>query len=230
MAQWMQYPYHPNGRGFDEFYGFCSGHWGDYFSPPLEHNGKIVQGEGYVPDDITCKAIDFIEKNKTNPFFLYIPHITPHTPAQVPDKWWDRFEHKEIEMVTDERYTEDIQFTRAVLAMCENIDWNVGRILDKLTETGLEDNTIVIFMNDNGPNSWRWNGGMKGRKGSTDEGGVKSPFFIRWPGHIRSGIEIDQIAAVIDLLPTLAEQQVLIIKPFTHLMVSALNRFYWKKI
>ena len=201
----MQYPYHPNGRGFDEFYGFCSGHWGDYFSPPLEHNGKIVQGEGYIPDDITGKAIDFIEKNKTNPFFLYIPQITPHTPAQVPDKWWDRFEHKEIEMLTDERYTEDIQFTRATLAMCENIDWNVGRILEKLTETGLEDNTIVIFMNDNGPNSWRWNGGMKGRKGSTDEGGVRSPFFIRWPGHIGAGIEIDEIAAVIDLLPTLAE-------------------------
>jgi arylsulfatase A-like enzyme len=92
----MQYPISSKWRGFDEFYGFCSGHWGDYFSPPLEHNGKIVQGEGYVPDDITGKAIDFIEKNKSNPFFLYIAQITPHTPAQVPDKWWDRFREEKL--------------------------------------------------------------------------------------------------------------------------------------
>ncbi len=201
----MQYPYHPNARGFDEFYGFCSGHLGDYFYPALEHNGKIVQGVGYVPDDITTRAIDFIEKNKSNPFFLYIPQITPHTPAQVPDKWWDKFRDKEIDMRTDERYTEDVQFTRAALAMCENIDWNVGRVMDKLSQANLEDNTIIIFLSDNGPNSWRWNGGMKGRKGSTDEGGVKSPFIIRWPGHIRAGIEIHEIAAVIDFLPTLTD-------------------------
>ncbi|MFO7923522.1 MAG: arylsulfatase [Bacteroidales bacterium] len=201
----MQYPYHPNGRGFDEFYGFCSGHWGDYYSPPLEHNGKIVQGEGYVPDDITGKAIDFIEKNKSNPFFLYIPQITPHTPAQVPDKWWDRFRDKEIEMLTDKRYTEDIQFTRAALAMCENIDWNIGRVMDKLSQSNLKDNTIIIYLSDNGPNSWRWNGGMKGRKGSTDEGGVRAPFIIRWPGQIEPGLRINEIAAVIDFLPTLAD-------------------------
>ena len=75
--------------------------------------------------------------------------------------------------------------TRAALAMCENIDWNVGRMLGKLDELKLADNTIVIYFSDNGPNSWRWNGGMKGRKGSTDEGGVRAPFLIRWPGHIR---------------------------------------------
>jgi len=77
--------------------------------------------------------------------------------------------------------------------------------MDKLSQTNLEDNTIIIFLSDNGPNSWRWNGGMKGRKGSTDEGGVKSPFIIRWPGHIEAGIEIPEIAAVIDFLPTLTD-------------------------
>ncbi|MFP4367806.1 MAG: arylsulfatase, partial [Bacteroidales bacterium] len=200
----MQYPYHPNARGFDEFYGFCSGHWGDYFSPPLDHNGEIVQGKGYLPDDITGKAIDFIEKNKNNPFFLYVPQITPHTPAQVPDEFYLRFKDKEIEMLTDDRYDENMQFTRAVLAMCENIDWNIGRIMDKIRETDIDNNTLVIFLSDNGPNSYRWNGGMKGNKGSTDEGGVRSPLIIRWTGHIEAGKKIDEIAAVIDLLPTLA--------------------------
>jgi arylsulfatase A-like enzyme len=76
----MQYPYHPNGRGFDEFYGFCSGHWGNYYSPMLEHNGKIVKGEGFCVDDFTNKAMDFIEDNKFNPFFLYLPYNTPHSP------------------------------------------------------------------------------------------------------------------------------------------------------
>jgi arylsulfatase A-like enzyme len=201
----MQYPYHPNGRGFDEFYGFCSGHWGDYFSPPLEHNGKIVQGQGYVPDDITTRAIDFIRENRENPFLVYIAQITPHTPMQVPDRWYDKFSEMVPDMYTDDRYTEDIEFTRAALAMCENIDWNVGRITGALRELGLEENTIVIFMNDNGPNSFRWNGGMKGRKGSTDEGGVLSPLFMQWKGTISAGTVIEEISGAIDVLPTLAD-------------------------
>lgn len=201
----MQYPYHPNGRGFDEFYGFCSGHWGDYFSPPLEHNGKIVQGNGYVPDDITTRAIDFIKANRENPFLVYIAQITPHSPMQVPDRWYNKFSDFEPDMPKDERYQEDIEFTRAALAMCENIDWNVGRVTDALRELGLEENTIIIFLNDNGPNSWRWNGGMKGRKGSTDEGGVRSPLFMQWNGTIRAGTVIEEISGAIDILPTLAD-------------------------
>ncbi len=83
----MRHPYHPNARGFDDFYGFCSGHWGNYFSPMLERNGEIVKGEGFVIDDLTDKGIEFIEKNKDQPFFLYLPYNTPHSPMQVPDKW-----------------------------------------------------------------------------------------------------------------------------------------------
>jgi len=89
--------------------------------------------------------------------------------------------------------------------MCENIDWNVGRILTQLAELKLMENTIVLYFSDNGPNSVRWNGGMKGRKGSTDEGGVRSPFLIRWPGKISPGKRISHIAGAIDLLPTLAD-------------------------
>ncbi len=202
----MQYPYHPNARGFDEFYGFASGHWGDYFSPQfLEHNGELVQGEGYIVDDFTTKALSFIEDHRDRPFFAYIPYNTPHSPMQVPDKWWDRFDDRDITMYHRDPEREDLTFTRAALAMVENIDWNVGRITNRLQELGLEENTIVVYLSDNGPNSWRWNGGMKGRKGSVDEGGVRSPLFIRWPEKIQRGKEIKQISAAIDLLPTLAD-------------------------
>ncbi|WDE97428.1 sulfatase-like hydrolase/transferase [Lentisphaera profundi] len=76
----MQYPYHPNGRGFDEFYGFCSSHWGNYYSPMLEHNGKIVKGKGFCVDDFTDKAINFMDKNSKKPFLVYLPYNTPHSP------------------------------------------------------------------------------------------------------------------------------------------------------
>ena len=202
----MQYPYHPNARGFDEFYGFCSGHWGNYFSPLLEHNGSIVQGSGFIIDDLTEKALDFIQKNKDDPFLLYLPYNTPHSPMQVPDKEWDKFKNKTLSNVADARTgPENIDFTRAALALSENIDRNVGRVQDRLKQLNLEKETILIYLSDNGPNSSRWNGGLKGRKGSTDEGGVKSPFVIQWPGKISANLQIRNIAGAIDLLPTLAD-------------------------
>lgn len=202
----MQYPYHPNGRGFDEFYGFASGHWGNYFSPNLlERNGNLVSGEGYIVDDFTNKALFFIEKNKGESFFALLSYNTPHSPMQVPDRWWKQFDEDEIVMRNRDPEREDLTFTRAALAMVKNIDWNVGRLTANLDELGLEENTILIFMSDNGPNSWRWNDGMKGRKGSVDEGGVRSPLFIQWRDRIEEGKTTDQIASVIDLLPTLAD-------------------------
>jgi len=201
----MQYPYHPNGRGFDEYYGFCSGHWGDYFSPPLDHNGRIVRGNGFVIDDYTDRAMEFIENNRDRPFFAYLPFNTPHSPMQVPDRWWNRFKDKPLAMHNRDPQRENLPHVRAALAMCENIDWNVGRILEKLDDLAIAEETIVVYFCDNGPNGWRWNGGMKGRKGSTDEGGVRSPMLVRWPGKIEAGKKIPQIAAAIDLLPTLAD-------------------------
>ena len=201
----MQYPYHPNARGFDDFYGFCSGHWSDYFSPILEHNGKLVQGNGYITDDLTDHAIDFIQKNRKKSFFLYLPYNTPHSPMQVPDQWWKKFENRELGMFHYDPDNEDIRNTKAALAMCENIDWNVGRILAKLEELKLMDNSIIIFFCDNGPAGWRWNGNMKGKKGSTDEGGIRSPLFIHWPDKIQAGKRIKNIAGVIDILPTITD-------------------------
>ena len=124
---------------------------------------------------------------------------------QVPERFYRKFANAELKLRARNRGQEDVAFTRAALAMCENIDWNVGRILDRLEELKLAENTILLYFSDNGPNSWRWNGGMKGRKGSTDEGGVRAPFLIRWPGHIPAGARVAQIAGAIDLLPTLAD-------------------------
>ncbi|MBI9071797.1 MAG: arylsulfatase [Melioribacteraceae bacterium] len=200
----MQPPYHPNSRGFDDFYGFCSGHWGNYFNPMLEHNGEVVRGDGFLVDDLTNHGIEFIEKHKNEPFLLYLPLNTLHSPMQVPAKWFSKFENIEVGQKA-ETNEEDITFTKASLAMCENIDWNVGRLLNKLDELDLNDNTIILYFSDNGPNGWRWNGGMKGKKGSTDEGGVRSPLFVRWSGKIENGKQINEISSAIDILPTLTE-------------------------
>jgi arylsulfatase A-like enzyme len=200
-----QWPYHPKARGFDEYYGFTSGHWGSYFDPPLDHNGQPVQGQGYLTDDLTDHALAFIERNRERPFFCYVPYNTPHSPMQVPDRFYRKFAGADPKLRSRTPRQEDLEFTRAALAMCEAIDWNVGRILKRLDELKLADHTIVIYFSDNGPNSWRWNGGMKGRKGSTDEGGVRAPFLIRWPGRIPAGMRVPQIAGAIDLLPTLAD-------------------------
>ncbi len=200
-----QPPLHPNDRGFDEFYGFTSGHWGLYFDAPMDKNRKPVRGKGYIVDDLTTHAVEFIEANRNQPFFCYLPYNTPHSPMQVPDRFYDKFADKRLKLKHRDPEKEDVPKTRAALAMCENIDWNVGRVLEKLDELGIAENTIVLYFSDNGPNSYRWNDGMKGRKGAIDEGGVRVPFLARWPGHIPAGGNVREIAGAIDLLPTLAD-------------------------
>jgi arylsulfatase A-like enzyme len=198
-----QHPYHPNARGFDEYYGFTSGHWAHYFDTEMDHNGQLTRGKGFIIDDLTDHAMAFITQHRDRPFFCYLPVNTPHSPMQVPDKFYAKFAQYEPKLKATNPAQEDVAMTRAALAMVENIDWNVGRVLDKLKELKLENDTIVLYFSDNGPNSWRWNDGMKGRKGTVDEGGVRAPLLMRWPGHIPAGRKIPQIAGAIDLLPTL---------------------------
>jgi arylsulfatase A-like enzyme len=199
-----QWPYHPNARGFDEYYGFTSGHWGEYFDPPLEHNGRPVRGKGYVADDFTSRAIEFIEKNREKPFLCYVPFNTPHSPWAVPDEYWQRFKNQPITQRATDASKEQLDQTRCALAMMENLDDNVGRVLKRLDDLKLSENTIVIYFSDNGPNGHRWTGGMKGTKGTVEEGGVRSVFFLRWPaGGIKAGTVVKEIAGAIDLLPTL---------------------------
>ena len=200
-----QFPYHPNARGFQEYYGFTSGHWGQYFDPELDHNGELTRGHGYIADDLTDHAIQFIRQNSAKPFFCYLPLNLPHSPMQVPDRFYDKFRDYTPKLTARNPAKEDLLHTRAALAMCENVDYNVGRVLAALDKEKLANDTIVLYFSDNGPNAWRWNGGMKGIKGSLDEGGLRVPCFFGWPGRIPAGIRIPQIAGAIDLLPTLAE-------------------------
>ncbi len=199
-----QWPYHPNARGFDEYYGFTSGHWGEYFDPPLEHNGRPVRGRGFIADDFTTRAIEFIERHREEPFLCYVPFNTPHSPWAVPDDYWRRFKDKPLTQHATAVGRENLDQTRCALAMMENLDDNVGRVLRKLDELQIADNTIVLYFSDNGPNTHRWNGGMKNTKGSLDEGGVRSPLLIRWhAGGIKPGHSVREITGAIDLLPTL---------------------------
>ncbi|NQT88445.1 sulfatase-like hydrolase/transferase, partial [bacterium] len=138
-----QYPYHPMARGFDEYYGFTSGHWGQYFEPILDHNGKLVRGKGFIIDDLTDHALDFIDKHKAKPFFCYVPYNTPHSPFQIPDAFWQRFKDNPLSM-RHRNGKENLDKTRCALALCENIDWNVGRVLKKLAALDLADDTIVL--------------------------------------------------------------------------------------
>jgi arylsulfatase A-like enzyme len=200
-----QPPLHPNYRGFDEYYGFTSGHWGVYFDAPMDHNGDMTTGKGFIIDDLTDHALDFIREHRDGPFLCYLPYNTPHSPMQVPDRFYEKFSNFAPTLRARESDGEDLSMTRAALAMVENIDWNVGRILTTLDELQLADDTIVLYFSDNGPNSFRWNGDLKGRKGSLDEGGLKAPLLVRWPGTIPPGTKIDRIAGAIDLLPTLAD-------------------------
>ncbi len=199
-----QWPYHPQARGFDEFYGYTAGHWGEYFDPPVEHNGRMIREKGYIVDLCTDRAVAFIERNRARPFFCYVPFTTPHSPWSVPEKYWERFKDRAISQTATEPGQENLDHTRCALAMVENQDDNVGRVLRKLKELGLRENTIIVYFSDNGPNSWRWNGGMKGRKGALDEGGIRSPTMLSWPARVKPGTVVRDIAGAIDLLPTLA--------------------------
>ncbi len=188
------YPHHPNGQGFDEFLGFCAGHWNNYFDTALERNGRPIRTKGFITDVLTDAAIEFIEEHRNEPFFCYVPYNAPHGPFQVPDRYFDKYKAQGL---GDQ--------LACIYGMCENLDDNIDRILRRLDELNLRDNTIILFLTDNGPNSDRFNGGMRGRKGSVDEGGVRVPLFVRWPGHIEPGTEIGRIAAHIDLFPTIME-------------------------
>ena len=203
-----QWPYHPLARGFDHFYGFTEGHWGDYFDPPMQRNTEFVTGSGYITDDITDKALTFLTPRLSNPSdqpaFCLIAFNTPHSPMCVPDANFDRFASRELHKRGPTPRQEDETFSRAALAMVENLDHNVGRVLAAIDAADASRDTIVVFFSDNGPNNARWCGGMRGKKGSTDDGGVRSVCCIRFPEQITAGGSLPQITGAIDLLPTLA--------------------------
>ena len=196
------YPFRPQDRGFQEVVvhggggvGQTPDFWGnDYFDDTYWHNGKPEAFKGYCTDVFFRMALRFIEANKDRPFFCYIPTNAPHGPYRVPEKY-ARFYHE--------------RGVRGGVAnfwgMITNFDENMGRLYAKLRELGLEENTILVFLTDNGTSAGTFNCGMRGKKGSEYRGGHRVPCFIRWPGHLPEGRDFDQLAAHIDLLPTLIE-------------------------
>jgi arylsulfatase A-like enzyme len=179
-----------------------------YFNPILQHNGKAVRKDGYCTDIFTDAAIDFISKNKDSPFFCYVAFNCPHTPLEVPKKYHDIYKDK-IKLDAFPKFGHPIEGkvnlddTAKIYGMITNIDDNFARLLAKLDELGIADDTIVIFLTDNGPQQPRYNSGMRGRKGTVFEGGTHVPFFVRWPAGLPKGRDIEPIAAHIDIAPTL---------------------------
>jgi len=185
------YMQHPLRQGFDEYVGFAMGHLGYYYDMEFVHNDSTVKSTGYTTDFFTDMALGFIEKNRDKPFFCYVPYNVPHSPFQVPEEYFLKYRSLGLDSLLS-----------SVYGMVGNMDYNIGRILEKISDLNLDENTIVIFLSDNGPNTDRYNGNMKGRKGSVDEGGIRTPFYIRWPGVIKAGTTT-QLAQDIDIMPTL---------------------------
>ena len=193
------YPYSPLGQGFDTFLGFCCGHWPTYFDPPLQRNEEMFRAKGYITDIFTDAAMEFMENSHDKPFFCYVPYNAPHSPFQVPDSYYDKYSNIEAANEKDQK------ILASIYAMVECVDNNIARLLNHLDTLGIRENTIVIFLTDNGPvHVVRYNGDMRGIKGTVHEGGVRVPCFINWQGTIKHAV-VDGIAAHIDLLPTLMD-------------------------
>jgi arylsulfatase A-like enzyme len=197
------YPYRPQDQGFEEVLMHRGGGIGQpsdlpgnsYFDPILWHNGQSRQYTGYCMDVYTNAALDYMEANRDRPFFIYLATNTPHTPLQVPGHYPRPY--------LDAGLPEE---TAKLYGMVANIDENFARVLEKIDQLGLSENTLVIFMSDNGPrivSEARHLAGLKGAKTDVYEGGIRVPFFLRWPERFESPARIETIAAHIDLMPTL---------------------------
>ena len=216
------YPCRPQDQGFDET--FCHGGGGvgqtpdyfgnDYFGDTYFRNGKPEKAQGYCTDVWFREALSFIEKNREKPFFTYLSTNAPHGPFLVADSYKTPYQKKGVQGSMVPFY-----------GMITNIDENMGKLMKRLDELNLTENTILIFMTDNGtaagaprgrrgkqkpagaPRAWPgFNAGMRGQKGSSYDGGHRVPFFIRWPaGGIKGGRDIETLSAHIDVLPTLAQ-------------------------
>ncbi len=207
------YPYRPQDRGFDEVFIHGGGGIGqtpdvwnnDYFDDVYLYNGYKKKVEGYCTDVWFDAALEFIETNKNKPFFCYLSTNAPHGPYHVPEKYISMYDS--IDEVPNANF----------YGMITNIDENLAVLEQKLEQWNLRDNTVLIFMTDNGTSSgadlnWRgmvskgFNAGMRGKKGSEYEGGHRVPFFIRWPEKgISGGIDVDMLTSYTDVMPTLVD-------------------------
>lgn len=223
----------PNRKGFDEFFGYnCQRQSHRYYPTHLWHNSERVVLEGndllrkvhYAPAIIQEKTLAFIESHGDEPFFLFIPTVLPHAELQGPDdEYYKQYEHAFDETphrgndygpeATVGGYASVAKPRATFAAMVSRLDAYVGQVLDKLDELGLADNTIVIFSSDNGahqeggadPGFFNSTGGLRGVKRDLYEGGIRTPFIVRWPNQIAAGSVSDHIGAFWDIMPTLAD-------------------------
>jgi len=216
------YPLRPEDRGFQETLWSQGGglaqpsdppqvEWkAAYFDPVLKQNGKEVKTKGYCTDVFTDGAVKFITANGKKPFFAYVAFNAPHGPYQVPDELAAAYRKRDL---TPDAFPKDgqpwagkklnVEEIARAYGMIENIDTNFGRLMKALDDAKVAENTIVIFLTDNGPGGVRWNAGLRNRKGTVYEGGIRVPCYMRWPAkHPGKGL-IELPLAHIDITPTL---------------------------
>lgn len=199
-------PFHPNRRGFDEFFGFISGGH-NYFtdkyrdSPPINHYNTLLERNGvpqpaapaYLTSVLGDEAAAFIHRNKEKPWLLYTAFNAPHTPIQATPELLDRVKH-----IQDEK-------RRAYAAMIVGMDDAVGAILRQLRDDGLEERTLIFFLSDNGgttESNTSSNAPLRGRKGQMWEGGIRVPFLAQWKGVLPAGKTYERPVSSLDILPT----------------------------
>lgn len=201
--------YQPDQRGFEEVFIHGGGIIGEagypgsgadvpgnsYFDPIIKHNGTFVKTRGYCTDVFFRQTLGWIkaQKDAGKPFFAYLSANAPHNPYIVEDKYKQPY----IGQVPDP--------SAAFFGMIANFDENMGLLMEKLDEWELSDNTLLIFMTDNGSAAGTYNAGMKGKKLSAHEGGSRVPLFMRLPGQIASGVDIGTLTRHVDIFPTLAD-------------------------
>jgi arylsulfatase A-like enzyme len=188
-------PHLPNARGFDEFFGFLGGSLAYLPEKPgvVWRNETRVQKREYLTDQFGREAVEFIDRNHDRPFFLYLCFNAPHTPLQATDEYLKRHAH----IAEPGR--------RYYAAMVSAMDDNVGRVIEALRRHGLDENTLIIFLSDNGgaPQNWSDNAPLRSGKYELYEGGIRTPFLVQWPGGgIGAGTTSDALASALDIVPT----------------------------
>ncbi|MDT8302102.1 MAG: sulfatase-like hydrolase/transferase [Sedimentisphaerales bacterium] len=185
----------PLRHGFDYWFGPVGGAV-DYFhhceytgQPALYQNDSTIKREGYLTDLITDEAVKFIQRPRSSPFFLYVPYTSPHTPYQGPND-------KKDEPVAQADYNKGSRET--YIEMVERMDEGIGKILEALQDRNVTDNTLVIFMSDNGANNKGNNSPYSGYKGNLFEGGIRVPCIVKWPGVIPAGTIFHQACITLD--------------------------------
>ena len=193
------YPMRPMDQGFEKAVWHKGGGIGQapvrpnsYFDSLLWREGEDFQAKGYCTDVFFDEVLAFIEEYQSEPFFIYIPTNAPHGPLEISDEYADPYR----EMGLDDSVAR-------IYGMVENIDDNIGRLLELLERLGLDEDTIIIFTSDHGPAGGRYNAGLRSTKGDVYEGGIRVPYFMRWPKGLPAGFKTDKIASHIDVLPTL---------------------------